>query len=75
MSTPHAAGNLTSPDRDERPKTPGIKVIGWLLITSAIVPMAMAAHGEGRGPLELGLALLVAGLGMVLAARWHRHQP
>lgn len=75
MSTPHAAHNLTSPDGDGRPKTPGIKVIGWLLITFAVVPMAMAAHGEGRGPLELGLALLVAGVGMVLAARWYRDRP
>lgn len=70
MSTRPVEPNFATPHGDESPKTPGIKVIGWLLIVSAIVPMAMAAHGEGRGPLEIGFALLVSGVGLVVAARW-----
>jgi len=58
----------TQPDGGP-PKTSGIKVIGWLLVVCAIVPAAMAAHGEGRSPLLIGLALLVIGAGLVVAAR------
>jgi hypothetical protein len=70
MSTRNAAPNLETSGDQGHPKTTGVKVIGWLLIVAAIVPAAMAAHGEGRGPLEIGLILLVGGVGMVVAGRW-----
>jgi len=72
MSTRRLAPNLAGPPDDERPKASGIKIIGWLLIVAAIVPLAMAAHGEGRGPLEIGSALVAGGVGLVVAARWPR---
>jgi len=50
--------------------TPGIAVLGWLLVAFAIVPLAMAVKGDGTvygwiGGAAVGLAVVLIG-----AARW-----
>jgi len=72
MSTLQAKPNLAAPSNDGRPKASVIKVIGWLMIVAAILPMAMAAHREGEVPLEVGFGLFAAGVVLVAGARWLR---
>ena len=58
--------------REPRPATPGTTVVGWLLISFACIPLAMAAHGDGRAPLWVGLGMVGAGAGLVLVSRLRR---
>lgn len=53
------------PSADGRgPTKPGMAVIGWLILCFAIVPLSMAAHGDGRVYTDVGLGML--GIGIVL---------
>lgn len=72
MSTPAATRNISPPGGRGQPTTSGLAVIAWLVLTSAIVPLAMGAHGDGRGYLWAGLAMVVSGIALLLAARLNR---
>jgi hypothetical protein len=53
-------------------RSPGLAVIAWLFLTSAIVPMAMAIRGEGRTPLAIGLGMCAVGAVLLVVARQRR---
>jgi hypothetical protein len=56
------------------PKTPGIVIIGWLLLCFAIIPLTMAVHGDGRVYTHFALGMLVIGAAFVAIPRlgWPR---
>jgi hypothetical protein len=49
--------------------TPGLAVLGWLLVVFAIAPLAMAAAGDGDVYLWIGLTLACSGGVMIVLAR------
>ena len=51
------------------PAKPGATVLGWLIVCIAIIPLSMAAHGEGRLPVVAGLAMLGFGLTLIVGSR------
>lgn len=69
MKTSASIKPQSAPSGSGSPSTPGAAVVGWLLVCFAIIPLSMAAHGEGRGPVETGVAMLVLGLGMVIGSK------
>ena len=72
MSTPAATRNISPAGGSGQPTTSGLAVIAWLVMTSAIVPLAMGAHGDGRGYLWVGLAMVASGIALLVAARFNR---
>lgn len=50
----------------QTPSTPGRKVAGWLLVCFAVIPLAMAARGEGARYLWTGAAIAAVGGALVL---------
>jgi hypothetical protein len=46
-----------------------MKVVGWLVLCFAIIPLAMAAHGDGQLYTTIGLVMIGAGGLMVLVSR------
>ena len=57
-------------NRSGRPS--GAAVIGWLLLAAAVIPFAMAAHGEGKTPLSIALAMSAAAAALFTVARIRR---
>ena len=57
------------PAPDGRPAGTGAAVVGWLVLCFAIIPLAMAVHGDGRVYTTIGLVMLGAGGLMVLVSR------
>jgi len=51
------------------PTTPGATVVGWLLLCFALIPLSMAAHGDGRVYVTTGLVMFAAGFALVVMAR------
>lgn len=72
MSTPTAARKIVPARGGGQPATAGLAVVAWLILTSAIVPLAMAAHGDGRGYLWAGLAMVASGVALLIARRLTR---
>jgi hypothetical protein len=69
MSTLSPIQPATPSAGNDRPQTPGVGVLGWLVLTFAIMPVAMAIRGDGQLYTWIGLVMLTLGVGMVLAAR------
>lgn len=49
------------------PNTSAFTVLGWLLLVLSVVPLLMAAHGDGRTYLWSGFGMLLLG-GVLLVA-------
>lgn len=69
MSTLSPIQPATPSSGSDRPQTPGLVVLGWLTLCFAIMPVAMAVRGDGRMYTWIGLAMVTAGAGILLAAR------
>jgi hypothetical protein len=65
----HGSMRTGHPAPDERPAGTGAAVVGWLVLCFAIIPLAMAVHGDGRVYTTIGLVMLGAGGLMVLVSR------
>lgn len=74
MSTPSAARRIAPPSGSGDPASSGMAVIAWLVLTSAIVPLAMGAHGDGRGYMWAGLAMVASGVALLIASRLTRNR-
>lgn len=59
----HAApnDNPQPPVQTAQPTTSMFTVMGWLASTFALVPLLMAAHGDGRIYLWSGLGMILVG--------------
>ena len=57
------------PVSDGGPAGTGAAVVGWLVLCFAIIPLAMAVHGDGRVYTTIALVMLGAGGLMVLVSR------
>jgi hypothetical protein len=51
------------------PATPGATIVGWVLLCFALIPLSMAAHGDGRVYVTTGLVMFAAGFALVVMAR------
>ncbi len=72
MSTLSPIQSATPSTGSDRPQTPGLGVLGWLILTFAIMPVAMAVRGDGRLYTWIGLVMVTLGVGLVLASRMVR---
>jgi len=54
------------------PTTPGMVVVGWFVLCFAIIPLAMAVHGDGRVYTNLALGMLVIGALLIVFSRLGR---
>jgi len=64
LETPMASGS--------GPKTPGMVVVGWLVLCFAIIPLSMAVHGDGRVYTCLALGMFLIGAALVAIPRLGR---
>ena len=69
MSTSHTIRPVSPHTGSGQPQTPGLSVLGWLILCFAIMPVSMAIKGEGPLYMWIGLAMVAAGLGMLLVER------
>ncbi len=56
-----ASNGPVPPEEATQPTTSVFTVIGWLISILALVPLLMAAHGDGKIYLWSGLAMIVVG--------------
>ncbi len=50
--------------------TSGAAVVGWALLGFAVIPLTMAAHGDGRVYVTTGLAMFATGFALVVMSRF-----
>lgn len=65
--------HVHEPEPAGRPgRSSGLAVIAWLLLATAVIPFAMAAHGEGEAPLSIALAMTAVGAVLLAVAHVRR---
>ncbi len=69
MSTPAAFPSTAPLNTGNRQQRPGMAVVGWLMLSFAIMPITMAAHGDGTIYSWTGLLMVAVGAGLVVATR------
>ncbi len=74
MSTRNALHATPHPPEGSQPAGSGSALLGWLLLCFAVIPLTMAAHGDGPGYLVGGLVMTAAGCALIAVARLSRRR-
>lgn len=57
-----------------QPTTPGVVVVGWMLVMFAVIPLAMGLGDDSVTSLAVGAAMVAIGAVLVLAGRAGRRR-